>query len=131
MQMLAAGGAMVVGSFPDYEVPQAAGWNDALDADWLRTIPGRALKLLDPHRMRLPRGIPFKAIWLNRNHREQARSQAKFGNAMMGLPRTRRVISRRKRTGPAPSARSVARCRLTRLFRTTHKSPRSSFKLRR
>ena len=88
MQMLQAGGMPVVGDYPAFEVEEVneVTLGGALDADWLRSIDGSALKVLDPQNGDLPRGFDYVVLWLNRDHREQARSQAKFLQTMAGIP---------------------------------------------
>lgn len=84
MQMLDAGGVPTIGEYPAFEDDRTG-----LDRDpqWIAAQCGKALKLLDPH---YPDGrlIPgnYKIIWLDRDHKQQARSQAKFARLLMGLP---------------------------------------------
>ena len=82
MHMLAAGGVDVVGAPPAYEVEEAS--RIPLSAAWLKSIDGRAVKVLDPHRSWRPM-IPARVIWLDRDEKEQARSQIKFLR-VMGVP---------------------------------------------
>lgn len=83
MQMLAAGGAPVVGQAPAYE-PAEAG-RAPIDATWLRSLGDGTVKILDPHRAW--RGqCQARAIWIDRNENEQARSQVKFAAVVGGLP---------------------------------------------
>jgi len=51
---------------------------------WLEGATGRAVKLLDPHKFRLPESLRLssRAIWLTRDLAEQAKSQWKFMRAM-------------------------------------------------
>ena len=81
MQMLAAGGMPVAGEWPAFEDEVASPSNPA--RDWAGAA-GKAVKVIDPFRIRLPEGR-CPAIWLDRDRREQARSQAKFAATMMGL----------------------------------------------
>jgi len=86
LQMLAAGGAPVVGAAPDYERFDLAEMADPalLEAE----VRGRAVKLLDPHRAApnhpLLRLRPRHAIWLTRDSREQAKSQLNFVRTLGG-----------------------------------------------
>lgn len=82
MQMLAAGGVRCVGQHPAYEVDEAA--HAPLDYDWLRQCDGMAVKILDPHR-RWTCYQPAQIIWLDRDAKQQARSQRKFLQAVTGL----------------------------------------------
>lgn len=81
MQMLAAGGMPVVGDWPDYESPSAM----RLTRELAEVYAGRAMKLLDPHVYPLPRGPRYRAVWLDRDPRQQALSQIKFLRGMAGV----------------------------------------------
>lgn len=90
MQMLAAGGAPVVGDYPAYEdtrfgfdSPWATPWKDSV---------GQVVKVLDPHRFELPTEWPLRTIWLDRNLKEQARSQAKILRLLCGIPAGRNDV---------------------------------------
>lgn len=97
MQMLDAGGIPCIGPYPAFE-PEALRTSRAIDPAFLARYPGHAFKLLDPHRTPLP-PIPGVLIWLDRELREQARSQAKFATLMMGVPMANRVHLRRWASG--------------------------------
>lgn len=84
LQMLARAGVPCAGTFPDYEAGEVK--PGEVDAAWLRRQAGRAVKILDPHRARIPAEVPGPAIWLDRSFREQARSQAKLARLLGGLP---------------------------------------------
>lgn len=88
MQMLAAGGVPTTGKWPDYEDGHAGVIGGSIDAAWLESVRGHAIKVLDPHRVSIPRG-DYGAIWLDRDPMEQARSQAKFLSLMAGIPSNR------------------------------------------
>lgn len=45
---------------------------------WLENARGMAVKVLDPHRFRLPAHLPYDVILMRRNERQQAKSQVKF-----------------------------------------------------
>ncbi|SFV31448.1 hypothetical protein SAMN05216456_1344 [Devosia crocina] len=93
MQMLAAGGMPSVGRYPDFEVDRAT--PDSITEAWLKTQTG-AVKVLDPHRIR-PHllGLPDqRIIWLARDMREQAKSQAKFLRIAAG-----RAVNRQQAKG--------------------------------
>lgn len=87
MQMLSAGGVPCAGAFPSFE-PDESG-HIPLKQDWLLTLRGRAAKVLDPHRGLRSSPVPLRVIWLNRDPKQQARSQAKFFREFLGesLPR--------------------------------------------
>lgn len=79
MSMLAAGGVPVTGSAPDYEVDRVS--QSPIDVMWLRSLGDSVVKVLDPHRV-WPRHFPARFIWMDRNAKEQARSQRKFLRAI-------------------------------------------------
>lgn len=101
MQMLAAAGHPIYGPdqarAPAYEHPNAM----TLPArhDWLADAEGRAVKVLDPQRHRLPAQYRYRVIWCARDPGEQAKSQLKFLAAMFGAP----VGGRQERRGMASS----------------------------
>jgi hypothetical protein len=76
MQMLAAGGLLCVGSFPDFEVDEVN--NRPVDRAWFAAQDGKALKWLAPHETPVPHDVPKAVIWLTRDHEQQARSQYKL-----------------------------------------------------
>lgn len=81
MQMLHAGGFPVFGDWPAFE-PETVGLNRQMDV-LLPALAGRAAKILDPRRSKWPEGFKARVIWLDRDSREQARSQTKM-MAMLG-----------------------------------------------
>lgn len=99
MQMLAAGGMRVAGKAPAFECEEARPTRAdfaPIDTAWLERHRGAAIKLLDPHRFLLPRS-DYRVVWLNRNLREQARSQCKFATMLLGVPtdrHTRKLFER-------------------------------------
>lgn len=88
MQMLVAGGVEVTGDAvpPLWEDPRCA--EMPVNHDMLQEARGRAVKILTPHRYDLPTdaGHDYRWIWLDRNKREQERSQHKMA-AWMGRAR--------------------------------------------
>jgi hypothetical protein len=84
MQMLDAGGYRVTGEYPAFEDDIALPRSIASPDAWRRMM-GRAVKVLDPHLLSLPTGVPFRVIWLDRDLYQQAKSQAKFAKFFMGL----------------------------------------------
>lgn len=82
MQMLAGAGLPCVGEFPAYEVPELDHREPPLA--WLEAQRGKAMKVLNPHLTTIPPEFEAPVIWLDRNLRDQAKSQAKFACAMMG-----------------------------------------------
>lgn len=94
MQMLDAGGIPGTGAYPAFEAHEALAVlaGDTLDAAWIAAQVGRAVKVLDPQRGRLPSGIPYRAIWMARDQRQQAASQAKMMRAVFGVPVSRAEV---------------------------------------
>lgn len=45
---------------------------------WLEDCKGKAVKVLDPHRWRLPQAYEYKVLFASRNLKEQAKSQYKL-----------------------------------------------------
>lgn len=88
MQMLQAGGMDCVGTFPDFEEQPAV--DGPFDPAWLAACAGKAVKILNPQWCGLPAEVPGMVIWLDRDAREQARSQAKFAHLVAGMPRANR-----------------------------------------
>lgn len=85
MAMLDAGGIPpVVGSAErSYELPNLEGLVDLIYDD----LEGRAVKLLDSiGHYSMPKAYDWRMIWLDRNHRHQAKSFAKFVRALGLVP---------------------------------------------
>jgi hypothetical protein len=104
MQMLAAGGMPVVGEFPAYEDERA---RTPGFLDFVRLCDGLAVKILDPFRFRLPFGPAYRAIWLRRNHTQQARSQIKFLINIAGVRVSRDAVQRFASRFPMDEAASL------------------------
>jgi len=84
MRMLHQGGLDVVaGNYASYEDDRANFCNE--EFEFLRDCGGKAVKLLEAQRMRLPE-ISYNFIWMRRQAREQGKSQAKFLKQVMALP---------------------------------------------
>lgn len=85
MQMLSVGGVDLGerAEWPYFEDRRAT-----LEAggDWVEEYHGKAVKVLDPLRYRLAPGHEYRAVWLSRNPREQARSWVKFHTQRQKLP---------------------------------------------
>lgn len=84
MNMLAAGGMECAGFAPAYEDDRAGG--GPLDRVWFESLSGSAVKVLNPHHNPPPKDVPSVAIWLDRNPKDQARSQAKLVHLLAGMP---------------------------------------------
>ena len=74
MQMLHAAEIPCCGEFPAFE-PREVG--EGRDLSKLLAIPA-AMKMLDPHHDEWPESFGARIIWLDRDVREQAKSQIKF-----------------------------------------------------
>lgn len=83
MGMLDAGGVPVVGRRPAYEVGETA---VSVATSWLLSLNGKAVKVLDPQRVLTHKPTGCRVIWLERDAREQARSQIKFMRMVGGIP---------------------------------------------
>lgn len=105
MQMLHAAGMATTGEPPafEHEAANIVGF----DAGWIARQHGRAVKILDPHRPQcaLEPG-DYRAIWIDRDPREQTKSHAKFVRTFFGLDidraqRQRHTASLRQDRKPA------------------------------
>lgn len=121
MQMLDAGGMGCLGTWPSFEVPNG----DVLALPWA-FLGGRAVKVLDllvrDHNAALPaRAGGYRAIWLDRDAEQQARSIQKF-LAWLGQlpPHCQNRNARRALARDMINARSGA---VTRLHRLTGQAP--------
>ena len=91
MQMLHAGGLPCFGEGPSFEEDENLPYS--MTEPWLRQQIGKAVKILDPHLAPCKfSNVPRCVIWLDRNHREQAKSFVKFGRIVGGLPFSRRDV---------------------------------------
>ncbi len=86
MQMLNAGGIETTGEWPAFETPESNPLY--FNGDWIASQRGKAVKVLDPHRpeCRLPAMGAYRIVWLDRDHKQQAKSQVKILRLMMGVP---------------------------------------------
>lgn len=78
MQMLNAGGFPVTGEYPAFEDERYA-------TEQQKAPTGVAIKILDPHKFTPPPGN-YRWLWLDRDLRQQAKSQVKFLRKIVGLP---------------------------------------------
>lgn len=95
MQMLHRAGIPCAGEWPAFEPDEIAPSRGYLDRDWLKSHAGHAIKLLDPFRFHIDADIDRLIIWLDRDHKQQARSQAKFTHLLAGVPMPNRRQLRR------------------------------------
>jgi hypothetical protein len=86
MQMLEAGGVPMTGEYPAFEAREAGAnvVGGTISKEWLATIPGHAIKVLDPQNGKIP-SWDFRIIWCQRDTRQQALSQTKFLKTVMGM----------------------------------------------
>jgi hypothetical protein len=129
MNMLHAAGIPCIGCAPAFEVAEIN--HRAVSRDFLNRYPGHAFKHLDPHLAPLPRELPLLVIWLDRDPKEQAKSQAKFVTVLMGLPTPTRAHIRRmaqglKRERPVALAQYNGCPRLVLQFEEVLKEPRTA-----
>jgi hypothetical protein len=82
MQMLHASGTPCVGRSPSFEDDHTM---QNVDAEWLSQQSGRAVKVLDPQRVGIPQDVNCAVIWLDRDTKEQAKSQIKLVEALDGI----------------------------------------------
>lgn len=88
MQMLEAAGVRMNGEHPAFEGPLASRFTrgSATEADWA-ACEGKATKILVADSRSLPALCgPVSVLWLHRDKREQARSQAKMACLLNDLP---------------------------------------------
>lgn len=85
MQMLAAGGMPATGDYPTFE---ATCPGHIRGVDWWPSLAGKALKVLDPTWGSVPGGLGcrYRAIWLDRDPAEQAKSWQKFSAMFLPVP---------------------------------------------
>jgi hypothetical protein len=112
MQMLAAAGMSLTGPWPSYEDP-IANMNGPLmrgDKAAAESLDGKVVKVLDPHVGRLPKWS-YRAIWCKRTYKEQARSQVKLLNMLMGVPAGRDDVRAFERSYPRDEPKAMAALR--------------------
>lgn len=77
MRMLHHGGMPVYAdTYVDYEAGDALALPDR--SEWLEKAEGMAIKILEPTRFQPPKGLNYKFILMQRNSKEQAKSQVKL-----------------------------------------------------
>lgn len=84
MQMLRAGGVRCVGKPPAFEDMRSAP-HGPIEDGWFAKLAGRAVKVLEPALNRIPARVPRRAIWLDRDPEEQARSYLRFLRVVHGV----------------------------------------------
>lgn len=78
MQMLQVGGFPVTGEYPAFE-------DERFSTEQQKAPAGVAIKVLDPHVFTPPPG-KYRWLWLDRDPRQQAKSQVKFMRKVVGVP---------------------------------------------
>lgn len=108
VNMLAAGGIPGVGRAPAYEPDEIKG---DIDPAWLDAQAGRCVKVLDPQTKRWPiraaDAPPVRTVWLDRDPKQQARSQAKMAVMLGGFAIPDRRHMRRWIAGLAQDRRAA------------------------
>lgn len=126
MQMLHAGGIQCVGDWPDFEAPGIETVAAMLRGGPL-ALNGAAVKILDAtsrHDFDLPkRGTGYRALWLDRNPDQQARSACKFMAATNSFPPGNRQHQRALRAQLAKSYTDDRAMCITRLHRICGQQP--------
>ena len=85
MRLLHTGGMPVFAdNFASYESELANSLEYPDPKEWMAEVEGKAIKILDIHRMYLPAGYKFRMVWMERDLRQQAKSHIKFVGAMYG-----------------------------------------------
>jgi hypothetical protein len=96
MQMLAAGGMPMTGKYPLYEDPIYDRMPLLSGDDSMRAFIGKAFKLLVPTIKPPPKGYPYKCLWIDRDHTEQAKSARQWlQNVVRYDPITKERFTRR------------------------------------
>ena len=80
MQMLDAAGVPCLGAYPAYEPSTVCFENYPVEI----LTTGRAMKVLDPHRINLPVLTDHVVLWMDRAAKHQASSMAKLIGPMAG-----------------------------------------------
>lgn len=65
------------------------------DSTWMSDCEGKAVKLLDPHKNVPSKDHKYVVIWMRRDYKQQAKSQAKLAHLLDGLPKIGRKDIRR------------------------------------
>ena len=107
MQMLAAGGMPVFHDpgmgYPSFET------NLNLGCSSIDFLDGYALKWLEPQHAMPPRtSVEIRTIWMTRDHKQQARSAAKFLHAVSGIDLDRSALRQFKASYDRDEKPSVA-----------------------
>lgn len=97
MQMLDAAGIRCAGEYPAFEPSEMGSYLEPVDTEWLLAHAGGAVKWINPHKVIVNEGVTNAiVIWMCRDKRQQAKSQAKFISATEGVSFDRPQVSRLK-----------------------------------
>ena len=110
MQMLAAAGVLCCGRYPAFEDDFVM--RGAASAAWENYIGSRAVKVLGPATALPNAPLPARGIWLDRDPREQARSQVKFisvGHAITNKRAAVRSLARSLLTDRPAALKAMAK----------------------
>lgn len=115
MQMLHAAGVPCIGTWPDFECLDTVGLLHDDPDGFKRAVEGKAVKILDPHRYRLPDFGDATCIWLKRNPTEQAKSVLKllhtgFSSRVENNRKSRRAITQNLRLEQRIVPRLLRKC---------------------
>jgi hypothetical protein len=83
LQMLHRAGIRCAGRWPGFEPAEMNPLRKPIDSSWLMEQQGGAVKWLDPHLARFANHVPGVVIWIDRDWKEQAKSQVKFAKTML------------------------------------------------
>lgn len=109
MRMLHAGGVDVVADNLDsYETESTLGL--PRDSGWLNMCAGKAVKVIDPNRYRLPRRLSYAVIFMRRDPAEQAKSKAKELKGTIRV--TPSMLSALRQYIPAAYRQAIRECNL-------------------
>lgn len=97
MQMLHQGGMRVGGEWPTFEDERAT---REAGGEWIDEYEGAAVKVLDPEEWTPPPGRDYRAVWLDRDRKEQAKSWVKvqkhWGGSGGRVPAIRKMLKQRR-----------------------------------
>jgi hypothetical protein len=88
MQMLDRAGVPCVGTYPAFESEHTS--FNTFDPAFLAALSGKAMKIIDPKRMKIPALTNHVVIWLDRDPKHQSASMAKM-IALTGIEPNRAV----------------------------------------
>ena len=109
MQMLYAGGYPVIGDWPSFEDERQTRLTAVADR-WIGEWDGKFGKWLEPITYPLPKqDIPYRVLWLKRDHGQQARSFCKIQREVLGLGVKRQDIGRLRKQFNRNEPKAIAK----------------------